>query len=153
MATIAVRRMDMVVSRWSGLESVLQNVFGLHGGPSEPPREVTAGETAGEALAAGELDTAAAIDRCYDELAELVSLRGGPQAGPALEEKIAAAFQELRSLQHREAEETRRQALSRLSLPLRGGADHLAHIDEILARYEDPTPDDPSAAGADPQEA
>lgn len=151
MAVIA-RRMDTILPRWPGFADILRLVFSLERSPATPPG-VPALSAAGQGLMDAGEGTAAAIDRCYDELAELVSLRGGPEAGPALEARIDQAFQRLRSLQQQEAEVTRQAALSRLSLPLHGGAARLAHIDEILARYEDPAPDDPSAAGADPQEA
>lgn len=152
MAAIAARRMDTFLSRWPGFQDILRLVFSLERIPATYSG-VPALNAAGQGLMEVEQGTAAAIDRCYDDLAELVGLRGGPEAGPALEAKIAQAFQRLRSLQEQEAEVTRRAALSRLSLPLHGGADRLAHIDELLARYEDPAPDDRAAAGADPQEA
>ena len=58
MTAITVRRMDLLISRWTDLGVILREVFSLSG-------------TAAMEDAGAQDETTAEIDRCYDALASL----------------------------------------------------------------------------------
>ena len=75
-----------------------------------------------------------AIDKLYDQLANLVARRSD-HPNPTLEEKISASFQRLRALQKKEGDLIRETIKSEITGPIAAGLNILEQADEIKARY------------------
>jgi hypothetical protein len=75
------------------------------------------------------------IDKIYDELSELISLRSDPtRRDENLEEEIDKISQELRKLQAQEADLVREYTRKKLT-PIVAGLEIIKRADEIRARY------------------
>ncbi len=79
----------------------------------------------------------AAIDKIYDELAELVARRSD-RPDSALEKRISTCFQRLRELQKQEGDLIRETVKSKLAGSIASGLDILKRADEIRAKYGSP---------------
>jgi len=74
-----------------------------------------------------------AIDKIYDELAELVACRSD-QPDPSLEKQISTLFRQLRELQKQEGDLIQ-ETVKSLASPIAAGLDVLKRADEIRAKY------------------
>lgn len=79
----------------------------------------------------------AAIDKIYDELAELVARRSD-RPDSALEKRISICFQRLRELQKQEGDLVREIVKSKLAGSITSGLDILKRAGEIRAKYGSP---------------
>jgi hypothetical protein len=85
----------------------------------------------------------AKIDRLY---AELLPLMSRAASDPSLEAEVESKLSLLRKLQGEEAEEMEKLFESRLSLKTGEGWEALRRAEAVLARYEDPAPQNSPAS-------